>query len=100
MSERTTRPPVGVFGAVLGLLARAALAVAGLVFFASALVAGLIATVVVLVWALLTGRRPTVVRFVSPRWRMDAARPAAHAPARGDVIDVDAREVASEPRRD
>lgn len=99
----------GVFGAVVGLVARALLAVAGLIFFVSALVAGLIATLVVLVWALLTGRRPTIVRFGSPRWRvhpgagMSGSRPggtAAPARGRGDVIDVEVREVPPESRRD
>lgn len=90
--------------AVVGLLLRAVLALAGLVFFLSALVAGVIATVVLTLWALLSGRRPRIVRFGPGRapWRSHHEPPPPPPQARaGEVIDVEVRELPrDETRRD
>lgn len=92
----------GWLGAIGSVLVRSLLAVAGLIFFVSALIAGVVATLFVVVWALLTGRRPTIVRFVRNDWAMRARRDAgAGASPRGEVIDVEVREVRGpESRRD
>jgi hypothetical protein len=88
----------GLLGGVLALLGRLFLVVAGAVFFVSALVAAVIASIVLLVWSLLTGRRPTLVQFPDGRWMFRTRRAAQQPPAgrprgSGDVIDVDVREV-------
>lgn len=90
--------------AAAGLLLRVLLGIAGALFFAAALLAGLIASIGVLLWALFTGRRPAVMRFVRGRWRTPAGvgdRPDMPPRRSGEVIDVEAREVRGvEPRRD
>jgi len=64
----------------------------GLVFAAVLLAAGLVFTVLLLVWSLLRGRRPRVVKFrVNPGF--DAPRGG------GEVVDVEAREVPDTPPR-
>ena len=90
---------VGALGTVL---VRSLLAVAGVIFFLSALIAGVVATLFVVVWALLTGRRPTIARFVRNDWAARARRDAgAGAASRGEVIDIEVREVRGpESRRD
>jgi hypothetical protein len=81
-------------GAVGGGLLRAVLAIAGLVFVASAVVAALIASVAVGVWALLSGRRPAVLAVVRRGWRLRRTRRGrGHPDPRGEVVDVEAREV-------
>jgi hypothetical protein len=76
-----------------GLL-RAVLALAGLVFVASAVVAALIASVAVGVWALLSGRHPAVLDVVRRSWRLRRTlREHGRRDPRGEVVDVDAREV-------
>jgi len=99
-----------MLGAVAAVLGRLLLIAAGAVFFVSAMLAALIATAVLLLWSLLTGRRPTLVQFPDGRWmfrtRRAAQPPSADGTRRdggGDVIDVEAREVREvrdEPRRD
>lgn len=103
MIDTPHRSSTGWLGAAGSVLGRSVLAVAGVVFFISALLAGLVATLFVIVWALLTGRRPSIVRFVGNDWRMRARRDgdAGGAAARGEVIDVEVREVRGpESRRD
>jgi predicted lipid-binding transport protein (Tim44 family) len=107
MANADDRMGGGVLGGIGALLGRLLLMVAGAVFFVSALVAAVIASVVVLVWSLLTGRRPALVHFADGRWRFrvrrsapPAAAPAPRAPGSGDVIDIEAREIPDEPRRD
>ncbi|MCI1192183.1 hypothetical protein MOJ79_10045 [Calidifontimicrobium sp. SYSU G02091] len=108
--SRQRRGVAGVVGGVLALLARIVLIVAGALFFVSAMIAALIASAVLLLWSLLTGRRPTLVPFPDGRWMFRARRAAPQPQAGrarrdmpGDVIDVEAREVRSggrEPPRD
>jgi hypothetical protein len=63
---------------------------AGLVFAAVLLVAGVAFTLMLLVWSLLRGRPPRMVRFrTAPNF--GAARSARQAA--GDVVDIEAREV-------
>jgi hypothetical protein len=107
MANADNRTGGGVLGGTLALLGRLLLMVAGAVLFVSALVAAVIASVVLLVWSLLTGRRPALVQFADGRWRFRAHRtarpagaPAPRAPGSGDVIDIEAREIPNEPRRD
>lgn len=84
------------------------LVVLGLAFFLGLLVVGLFATAVWSVWCLVTGRRPTIVRFGSLHqtsqgmWSrfQQRAGPAPRTPPPGspreqprDAIDVEARDV-------
>ncbi len=81
-------------GAVGGGLLRAVLALAGLVFVASAVVAALIASVGVGLWALLGGRHPAVIDVVRRSWRLRRTlRERGRPDPRGEVVDVEAREV-------
>ncbi len=67
---------------------------AGLVFAAVLLVAGLTFTLLLLVWSLVRGRRPRVVRFrAAPGFgvRRETTQ------AQGDVVDIEAREVPDAP---
>lgn len=84
------------------LLLRLVVVVFSLVFLASLVVAGLFAALVLSVWALLRGRRPTAADFGlfrCYRWTdlrtrtgpWTAGRGASRAPS--EVIDVDVREV-------
>ncbi|WP_162911047.1 hypothetical protein [Azohydromonas sediminis] len=108
--SRQRRGVAGLVGGVFALLARLVLIVAGALFFVSAMIAALIASAVLLLWSLLTGRRPTLVQFPDGRWMFRARRAAQQPPAGrarrdvpGDVIDVEVREVRSggrEPPRD
>jgi hypothetical protein len=82
-------------------LVRAVVLAAGLVFGLSLLVAGLVLALVVTVWSLLRGRRPTVVqfrRFSARSWTtgFGGMPPGFGATPRqrgGEVIDIEAREV-------
>lgn len=105
MMAGSDRAMGGLLGGVLALLARLFLIVAGAVFFLSALVAAVIASIVLLVWSLVSGRRPTLVQFPDGRWMFRTRRggrqpPAGRPQPSGDVIDVDVREVRGDPRRD
>ena len=84
------------------LLLRLLVVVFSLVFLASLVVAGLVAALVLSVWALLRGRRPTVADFGlfrRYRWTDIHTRTSAWTPGRGTsrasggVIDVEAREL-------
>lgn len=84
------------------LLLRLVVVAFSLVFLASLVVAGLFAALVLSVWALLRGRRPTVADFGlfrRYRWtdlhtRTGAWRsPRGASRASGEVIDVQAREL-------
>ncbi|WP_235823515.1 hypothetical protein [Azohydromonas sediminis] len=100
----------GLLGGVFVLLARLVLIVAGALFFVSATIAALIASALLLLWSLLTRRRPTWVQFPDGRWMFRTRRAAQQTGAAGarrgtpaDVIDVEVREVRSggpEPPRD
>ncbi len=107
MAKTGNRGVAGLAGGVLALFVRLLLIVAGALFFVSAMIAAVIASVVLAVWALLTGRRPTLVQFPDGRWMFRTRRAAqppppagARADAASDVIDVEAREVSDPPRRD
>lgn len=91
---------------VLGRLGRTvlrlALVLAASVFLLSLLFASLLAVLGVSIWALVTGRKPTPAvvfarmrersqRYTQGAWR-GAGQPT-RAPVRGEVVDVDAREV-------
>lgn len=101
MADSGNRAWGGLLGGVLALLGRLFLIVAGAVFFLSALVAAVIASIVLLVWSLLTGRRPTLVQFPDGRWMFRTRGAARQPPAGGaarpqapvEVIDVEVREV-------
>jgi riboflavin biosynthesis pyrimidine reductase len=69
----------------------AVLLVAGAIFAFSLLVAGLIAALLLGVAALLSGGRIKARRFRMPQ------RPGTRAPGRGEVVDVEVREVADPP---
>ena len=70
----------------------------GLVFAALLLAAGLVFTLVLVVWSLLRGRRPRVVRFrVDPRSPFAGMRRGPPA-QQGEVVDIEAREVPEPPK--
>jgi hypothetical protein len=74
------------------MLLRLLMIAIGLVFAAVLLGAGLVFTVLLVGWSLLRGRRPSRVQFrVHPGF--DAP------PGRGEVVDVQAREVPDAPRQ-
>lgn len=84
-------------------LKRLLFGIGALVLVLSSLVLGLLLTLVVVPWALLRGRRPGPVRFSwhstqrAPGW----GRPGGsrHAPPTGEVVDVEVRELPSQPPR-
>ena len=83
---------------IVSTLLRLMLVCMGLVFAAFLLVAGLTFTLLLLLWSLLRGRPPRVVRFrVDPRSPFAGMRPQ---PARrGEVVDIEAREVPDTPQQ-
>ncbi len=67
--------------------------VVGLVIAAVVLAAGLLLTVVLVVWSLVRGRRPSYVRFhVDPRSPFGGMRRETGKPP-AEVVDVEAREI-------
>lgn len=82
---------------VVGLVLRALMAAAGLVFMLLLMGFGLVAGSLLVIWALLRGRRPASVasrRFgVPPGAAWDRFRRGGSATPRGEVIDIEAREV-------
>ncbi len=82
---------------IVSTLLRLLLVCMGLVFAAFLLVAGLTLTLLLLVWSLLRGRQPRVVRFrVDPRSPFAGMRPQPRP--RGEVVDIEAREVPDTPQ--
>lgn len=88
------------------LLLRLLLGVAGLVFMLGVMLFGLAVFGVLLVWALLRGRRPAPLRFGMHRgsgWGRFHGGPAARRQAAqpADIVDIEVREIAEPgPRRD
>lgn len=88
------------------LLLRVVLGVAGLVFMVGVMLFGLAVFGVLLVWALLRGRRPAPLRFHMHRgagWGRFNAGPGARRtpPPAADVVDIEVREITDPgPRRD
>jgi hypothetical protein len=83
---------------LFSFLLRLVLIAMGLVFTAALLGAGLVFTVLLLVWSLLRGRRPRVVRFrVDPRSPFAGMRPNPRA--QGEVVDIEAREIPDVPQQ-
>ena len=77
---------------LVSFVLRLLLLTAGLVFAASLLVLGLVLTLLMVVWSLVRGRKPRVVRFrVDPRSPFAGMRPQPQA--QGEVLDIEAREV-------
>jgi hypothetical protein len=89
--ERTHASSGGFIPAVFSVLRIVLGAVIGLVVMLSALALGVVVGASVLVWKLLGGRKP-VARFGWRTARRGAPTQRATA-ARGDVIDIEAREV-------
>jgi hypothetical protein len=80
-----------VFATAIG----AVMALAGLVFLLFAVAVGLVAAAALVGWALLRGRRPQGIRFgMPPGARFRGASPWQR-PARGEIVDVEAREITS-----
>lgn len=97
-----------LLGRVAGLVLRLALGLAAAVFLISLLLASVLAVAGMSLWALITGRRPAPLvvfghlrersrQYSQGVWRGGQASPQAPA-ARGEVVDVEAREV-EDPRR-
>lgn len=79
-------------GAVLAVV----LALVGFFLVAGALAVGLVLAAGTVGWALLRGRRPGPVNL---RWKTGRAPGAKPSPGRGEVIDIEVREVDETPRR-
>lgn len=102
---------MNAFADLLGRLGRTvlrlALALAAAVFLLSLLLASLLVVLGVSLWSLITGRKPAPavlfarMRERSQRYAQGAWRGEARQAARGDVVDVEAREIedAGGPRR-
>lgn len=76
---------------------RLLLVAVGFLFALLLLAMGVVATLALLVWSLLRGRRPRIVRFGGPgRPPFGAAHPGPQAPV-GEVVDIEAREVPDAP---
>jgi hypothetical protein len=94
-----------VVGRLLTGLWRGLLAVLGMAVVLALLVLGIVLSLVLIVWALLRGRRPTPMRF---HWsgmgqgmtgrRARAAPPPSNTQA--EVVDVEVREITDTPPRD
>lgn len=83
----------------ISVVLRLLLVAAGLVFAACLLVAGLVLTLLLVGWSLIRGRRPRIVRFrVDPRSPFAGMR-RGPAEARGEVVDIEAREVPDVPQQ-
>lgn len=89
------------FQGLLTFVTRAVAVVAGLVLTGSLIVAGLIAAFFIVVWSVLRGGRPPVGVFNRPGWPPQPSMPrgSAWGAPRGEVIDIQAREVAADERR-
>ena len=105
---------MNAFADLLGRLGRTvlrlALALAAAVFLLGLLLASLLVVLGVSLWSLITGRKPAPAvlfarmrersqRYAQGAWRGDAQ--GTRGSARGDVVDVEAREIedAGGPRR-
>lgn len=92
-----------LFQRLLTFVTRAVAVVAGLVLTGSLIVAGLIAAFVIVVWSLLRGGKPPVGVFRRPAagWppQPSMGRASGWGAPRGEVIDIQAREVAGDERR-
>ncbi|HRE81638.1 MAG TPA: hypothetical protein PLN52_11350 [Opitutaceae bacterium] len=60
------------------------------------LAAAVVATLVLAVFALISGRRPRVVRFPGKSTPFARPTPPRTSPTGGEVIDIEAREVSAE----
>ncbi|AOS80823.1 MULTISPECIES: hypothetical protein [Hydrogenophaga] len=98
-----------LLGRVAGLVLRLALGLAAALFLVSLLLASVLAVAGMSLWALVTGRRPAPLvvfgrlrersrQYSQGVWRNGPASPQGAA-ARGEVVDVEAREVDEDPRR-
>ncbi len=79
---------------LVAFVLRALMAAVGLVFMLMLMAFGLVVGSLLVIWALLRGRRPASVRFGMPKgaaW--EGFRRAASGTSRGEVIDIEAREV-------
>ncbi len=83
----------GVLGVLLGLV----FAALGVVLMIGALLLGLVLAAAAAVWSLLRGRRPAPVRFEWRRATARAWRPASGRPHSEEVVDIEVREVGTEP---
>lgn len=94
--------PLRALRGAAALLLRAAAALLGLALMLGLMLFGLLAGGVLLLWALLLGRRPAVRFGVMPqgaawqRFRRGVGRPGQRVPA-GEVVDIEAREVGAPP---
>jgi hypothetical protein len=76
---------------LLAAVLRPLLVIFGMLLMLGALLLGLVLATGVVLWALLRGRRPGPVNL---RWgHMSRPRGFGRAPPRGEVVDVQAREV-------
>lgn len=75
---------------------RVLLAVFGLLLMLGAVVVGIFAAAGLVVWTLVRGRRPGPVNL---RWRTAGMPGTARRQPPGEVVDIEAREVAEPPAR-
>jgi hypothetical protein len=81
---------------ILGAVLAVVLAIFGFFLMAGALALGLLLAAGAVVWALLRGRRPSIVNM---RWKTTTGQTQRAQPRGGEVIDIDVREVDETPRR-
>lgn len=100
MDSRTTGFGASIsafFSAVL----RFFIALAGAIFMLSLLFVGLVLGLTLMLFALLRGRRPAGLIWRAKSWppRPGGAHGASNM-GRGEVVDIEAREIVAEERRD
>lgn len=85
---------------LVGFVLRALMAAVGLVFMLLLMGFGLVAGGLLVIWALLRGRRPAPVRFgMRPDAAWERFRRGGPAAPRGEVIDIEARELPADGER-
>ncbi len=92
--------PLSAIGAALSATARFAVALFGALLMVGALFIGLLVGLTLMLFALLRGRRPQGVKFM---WRKGdwpgrpGSRPSATQPGKGEVVDIEVREIPPKP---
>jgi hypothetical protein len=99
LQPSSPRRPLGILRRLPMFLLRVVLGLVGLVFTLALVAFGLVAGSALVAWALLRGRRPQGLRFDVRRGGMFDGPGFRRATSRGEVVDVEAREVSDRPLR-
>lgn len=100
--DNSTQGFSGTLSAIGSSVLRVAVATAVVVFMFVMLFIGLVLGLALMAYALLRGRRPVGLIWRGANWSGRFARPRGHPAqaARGEVVDIEAREVAPNERRE